>query len=214
VFTGGGGGGAEASLAEQLPAEALVVAADSGVELAQRCGLEIDVVVGDLDSVSDEALESARSAGARIVRHPVAKDATDLELALGEARQGGAERIVVVGGAEGRFDHVLGNALVLGSEQWVEIEIDAHFGRARVHVVRDERRFEGEAGELVTLLAAHGPAEGVHTQGLLYPLAGETLVPGSTRGLSNQLVDSSAVVTVRAGTVLVVRPGEPGPPLP
>jgi thiamine pyrophosphokinase len=212
VFTGGGA--VEPSLVADLPADALVVAADSGLDLARRFGVPVDVAVGDFDSVSGEALAEAEAAGTTIVRHPVAKDTTDLELALEEARRAGAARIIVVGGAEGRFDHLLGNALVLGSEQWVDLEIDARFGRASVHVVRDERRLEGAPAELVTLLAAHGPAEGVHTQGLLYPLAGETLVPGSTRGLSNQLVGSSAVVTVRAGTLLVVRPGESGPPLP
>ena len=43
----------------------------------------------------------------------------------------------------------------------------------------------GEPGELVSLLAVNGPAEGVTTEGLAYPLRGETLEPGSTRGVSN-----------------------------
>ena len=44
---------------------------------------------------------------------------------------------------------------------------------------------EGEPGELVTLVAVNGPAEGVTTEGLAYPLRGETLEPGSSRGVSN-----------------------------
>jgi thiamine pyrophosphokinase len=51
-----------------------------------------------------------------------------------------------------------------------------------------------------------GPALGVRTQGLRYPLADEELVPGSTRGVSNELLDSEATVTVERGVVLAVQP--------
>ena len=52
-------------------------------------------------------------------------------------------------------------------------------------MLRGERELEGEPGELLTLLAVNGPAEGVTTEGLAYPLRGETLEPGSSRGVSN-----------------------------
>ena len=42
--------------------------------------------------------------------------------------------------------------------------------------------FVGPAGELLTLLAVQGPATGVTTTGLRYPLHDEALTPGSTRG--------------------------------
>jgi thiamine pyrophosphokinase len=59
----------------------------------------------------------------------------------------------------------------------------------------------------VSLLALHGPAEGVRTQGLAYPLAGETLEPGSSRGVSNVFSADVARVSVERGTLLAVRPG-------
>ena len=65
-----------------LPDAKSVVAADGGLLRARGLGLTVDVVVGDLDSVTPEALAAAEAAGARVVRHPQAKDATDLELAL------------------------------------------------------------------------------------------------------------------------------------
>ena len=51
------------------------------------------------------------------------------------------------------------------------MRLDAQVGRALVHVIRDERALEGEPDELVSLLALHGPAEGVRTEGLAYPLS-------------------------------------------
>jgi thiamine pyrophosphokinase len=67
-----------------LPPAETVVAADGGLLRARALGLGVDVVVGDLDSATPEALAAAEAEGARIVRHPQAKDATDLELALDE----------------------------------------------------------------------------------------------------------------------------------
>jgi thiamine pyrophosphokinase len=46
----------------------------------------------------------------------------------------------------------------------------------------------------------------VKTQGLRYPLEEEALLPGSSRGVSNEVLSSSAVVSLSAGTLLVIRP--------
>jgi thiamine pyrophosphokinase len=64
----------------------------------------------------------------------------------------------------------------------------------------------GTSGGLVTLLPLGGPAEGVTTTGLEYPLANETLHEGSTRGVSNLLVGAEATVSVARGVLLAVRP--------
>ena len=189
-----------------LPAARTVVAADGGLDRARALGLEVDVVVGDLDSVTPDALAAAESAGARIVRHPQAKDATDLELALDEAVALSATRALVVASAEGRLDHLLGSLLLFAAERYAALELDALVGGALVHVVRAERRLEGSAGELLTLVPLGGPATGVTTEGLQYPLAGETLAPGTTRGVSNVFLAEVATVTVGSGTLLAIRP--------
>jgi thiamine pyrophosphokinase len=47
----------------------------------------------------------------------------------------------------------------------------------------------------------------VSTDGLRYPLRGEALLPGSSRGISNEVADpETASVQVEAGVLLVVRP--------
>jgi thiamine pyrophosphokinase len=66
---------------------------------------------------------------------------------------------------------------------------------------------EGTPGELISLFAAGGPARGLVTHGLRWRLDGDDLVPGSTRGLSNEFVETTATVQVREGVVIAVRPG-------
>jgi thiamine pyrophosphokinase len=190
-----------------VPPGAFVIAADRGVEHALTLGLEVSLVVGDLDSADPDAVRNAERAGARIERHPVAKDATDLELALDAALRPSPARILVLAGDGGRLDHLLAGLLLLGAEKYAPVEIEAWVGPARVRVVRRESVLTSEPGELVSLLALGGAARGVATHGLVYPLAGETLEPGSSRGLSNVFADTTARVTVEEGVLLAVQPG-------
>jgi thiamine pyrophosphokinase len=203
-----GGGPLSPRAAEAVPRGAVVIAADDGLEQAQALGLEVAVAVGDFDSASPEAVARAEAAGTGIERHPTDKDATDLELALDAASRLRPSRILVLAPRGGRLDHELAALLALASVRYTGSQIDALVGEAHVHVVRETRVLVGEAGELVSLLAVKGPAEGVTTDGLVYPLRGETLEPGSTRGVSNVFATESARVDVARGVVLAIRPGE------
>jgi thiamine pyrophosphokinase len=190
-----------------VPDAGTVVAADGGLDRALALGLAVDIVIGDLDSVSDAALAAAEAAGTRVVRHPAAKDATDLELALDEAVALGARRVLVVASADGRLDHLLASLELLGADRYAELELDAAVGDALVHVIRGRRVLAGTPGDLVSLIPVAGPVGGVTTSGLEYPLSGETLAPGTTRGVSNVFVDAEAVVEVATGVLLAIRPG-------
>jgi thiamine pyrophosphokinase len=187
----------------------VVVAADSGIAHALALGLRIDIAVGDFDSVDPELLATVEAGGTRMERHPTAKDATDLELALDTAIGLGAGRVVVLGGHGGRLDHFLANAHVLAAPKYAAVVVEALVGEAVVSVVRPGPgiRFGGRPGQLVTILPVHGPAEGVCTEGLRFPLHDETLPSGTTRGVSNELVATAASVRIGGGAALVVRPG-------
>jgi len=191
-------GGPDVPAGIAVPAGASVIAADGGAEL----GVPVELAVGDFDSITAETLATV----ARVERHPAAKDATDLELALDAALRLEAERILVVGSAGGRLDHLLGSLLLLAGEKYGAVEIDARLGAAQVHVVRGERVLAGEPGELISLFALGGPAEGVVTDGLVYPLRDETLEPGSSRGTSNEFAAAEARISVGRGVLLAVRP--------
>ena len=52
----------------EVPAARAVVAADGGLDRAASLGLAVDVVVGDLDSVSPAELERAEANGVRVTQ--------------------------------------------------------------------------------------------------------------------------------------------------
>jgi thiamine pyrophosphokinase len=207
VFAGSGPVGP--AVRARLPVDADVLAADSGLGVANALGVHVDHLVGDLDSVDPAALEGAVAAGTTVDRHPAEKDATDLELALDAAIARGARRVVVVDGGGDRLDHLLGNLLLLASSGMAGIDVEAYTGSARVVLARGGSppvAIAGEPGSLVSLLPVGGPARGIVTDGLRYPLRNEELPAGTSRGVSNELVGARATVHLAQGLLLVVQP--------
>lgn len=191
-----------------LPPASAVVAADSGAVHAVGAGRTVDVLVGDLDSIPPALAHELEAHGVEVRRFPPDKDATDLALALDVALELGATAVTLVGGGGGRLDHLLANLLLLAADEYAGVEVDAVMGPAHVAVVRGHRRLSGRVGELLSLLPVGGPARGVTTEGLHYPLRAATLRPGTSWGVSNRFAAAEATVTVTDGVVLAVAPGE------
>lgn len=208
LFTGGEP--VDPGIEQLLPAADVVIAADSGLAAAVALGRRVDLVIGDLDSAEPAMVQAAEAAGADVERHPVAKSETDLELGLVAALHRGATHVVVVGGYGGRLDHFLANALLLASPRFASTRIEAYMGAARITVVRDRAVLHGSVGDVVSLLAVGGPATGVRTEGLEYPLHGEQLDAASTRGVSNVFAAPRAAVSLENGVLLAVQPQRGG----
>jgi thiamine pyrophosphokinase len=191
-----------------LPVPDRVVAADSGYRNAEALGFDVDVVIGDFDSLP---ADSDLPPGVERVSYPTDKDATDLELAFEFALGVDAERIVLVGGEGGRFDHELATTMLLGSPRWAGVpEVEWVRSDAHCHVIRNTKRIHGDSGATISLIAIAGDATGVSTLGLQWDLASETLHQGSTRGVSNRFAAPEAMVRVESGALLAVvpRPGQ------
>ncbi len=193
------------------PADASVIAADRGVDHARRRGMTIDLVVGDLDSAGPDALAWATEGGARIERHAVDKDQTDLELALNAALVMAPDRIVITGISGGRLDHLVANVALACSADYRTVTVDIVSGDDRMFVVWGARRLVAETGRLVTLLPLLGDVHGVTTAGLRFALRGETLPAGSPRGVSNRATSDRLTVEVSSGVLLVIMPGDDEP---
>jgi thiamine pyrophosphokinase len=207
-----GGGVIDRRVVDHLPAERLVVAADSGLDHALELGLHVDLLVGDLDSVSDHGLATADAQGTPIERHRPDKDATDTELALVAAVGRGCSHLIGVGGPrpdDSRLDHELGVLFAFAAPSLADREVELWWGSAHVLVVHGPgvAVMHAPPGAVISLLPLHGPATGVSTAGLRYPLQSEPLLAGSGRGISNEVAAAGrAVVELEAGTLLVIHP--------
>lgn len=197
------------SAAARAPAEHfdLVIAADGGLDLAERLGIDVHEVVGDLDSATPGGLARARDLGVGVRAHPTEKDQTDLELAIQRALREQPDQIHVLGAAGGRPDHWLANLLLLAAAAESGSTIDAEMDGWTVSAVVPPSPFAAEAapGQLISLVPVGGDAIGVTTQGLEYSLDGEVLTHGSARGVSNVASGGPVRVQLDAGTLLLFR---------
>jgi len=190
----------------------LIVAADGGAGWLAVQGFTPHVVVGDLDSIAVGLLDALEADGVTIERHPADKDQSDAELAVARAVASGARRVIVLGALGGeRLDHELSNLLMLTDPAWSSVDLRIVRDDTSVRAVIDGGRLvlDGATGDIVTLLPI-GDADGVTTDGLAYPLAGDTLRMGQSRGLSNVIATTPASVRLQAGTLLVVEQKQRG----
>jgi thiamine pyrophosphokinase len=191
----------------ELDGADLIVAADGGTLALERWGVTPHAIVGDLDSLGMERALEYGKRGVTVVPFAVDKDESDLELAIAFALERKADDIVLLGVFGGaRFDHELANTLLLAGDAYRGLRLRAIRGDTSVRVLHGGQtlRLFGAAGDLVTLLALRGDAEGVRTHRLRYPLAGEPLHFGAARGLSNVVVSEGATVTCERGALLVI----------
>jgi thiamine pyrophosphokinase len=187
-----------------------VIAADGGALHASRLGRRPDRVVGDLVSLDPAALSVLEADRIPIDRAPTGKDESDTELAVLAAVARGATRVTVVGAFGGpRLDHAFANVWLLAHPVLAGRDARLLDATARVRLLSAseggaEALLDGRPGDLVTLLPFAGPADGIVTDGLGYPLRGESLVPGPARGLSNVRLADRAVVRLTAGRLLII----------
>lgn len=191
----------------------LVIAADGGASGAERLGLALDLLIGDMDSIDVEHLARLRDAGVRVELAPVAKDETDTELAVQAALARGADGLTILGAFGGRrFDHALANVGLLALPVLADRAVELLDATTRVTVVRApdtggrpvHRPLPGRVGDTVSLIPFGADVAGITTEGLRYALLDGTLTVGPARGLSNVRLVSEAAVTVRRGLLLIV----------
>jgi len=180
------------AIVEDLANDALVIGADGGGERLLAAGIEPDVVVGDLDSLSAVAQKQFSD---RLVRDS-APDSSDLEKAVAWARTEGADDIVVIGWSGGRLDHTLA-ALALAFEG-----VQLHDDRFLVTAVAGSAEITAQPGTLFSLMAL--PEAVVSVGGARWNLEQESLTMGA-RGMHNEVAAGGRVqVECHTGKLLLL----------
>ncbi len=182
----------------------LIVAADGGGRHCLRLGVRPHALIGDLDSLTADEVRRLAAQGAQVLRYPVRKDETDLELALLWAAERGATRMDILAGLGGRWDQSLANLILAAHPRLQGRTLTFYDGPQRLFLIRGCTPIHGRPGDLVSLIPLTGPAHGVTTEGLEYPLREGTLPFGVSLGVSNRLTAPQARVCVRRGLVLGV----------
>ena len=133
------------------------------------------------------------------------KDDTDSECALQIALDHGADHIIIIGATGTRIDHVLGNISLLGkamSEGKMAELLDTH---NRIRMINNELEIEKnkQYGKYVSIIPVCKNNK-ITLEGFKYPLKDYTFEGFNTLGISNEIVDDIAKITVNEGQYIVI----------
>ena len=180
-----------------------IIAADGGTRHLFRLGVPPDVVIGDMDSLTEEVSSWLAEAGSDMIRYDPVKDETDLELALLYAQKFD-EEILLFGALGGRLDQMLANILLLAHPALVDCSITLVERYERAWLITSQTEFSGQEGDTVSLIPLDGDVVVKQTIGLRWPLIDSVLSFGLARGVSNVMTAVSASVEVASGKLLCI----------
>jgi thiamine pyrophosphokinase len=191
----------------------LVIAVDGGYRSLASIGRHPDLVVGDFDSLGFVP------EGNDVLRFPVEKDASDMELALQGAIRGGCDELVFYGALSQRLDHTLANIqLMVGCARrglrmfgigpdFCLAVLDADGQSTLSFDAFDETLLPKAAyGDFISVFSYGGTAKGVCEVGLKYPLDQAAVRDDVSLGLSNEFTGAASCVSVAEGTLIVTFP--------
>jgi len=185
-------------------ADDYIICADGGTQHALALGLRPHLVIGDMDSLTQEAWEQLEEEQIPIDLHPRDKNETDLELALNAALGRQPSSILIVAALGRRLDQTLGNISLLSDARLAALDIRLDDGVEEVFLCRAQVEIAGDKGDILSLIPWNSPAHDIRTNGLKWPLNDETLYPEKTRGISNEMLGGHATVRLASGLLLIV----------
>lgn len=183
----------------------VLICADGGGRYAYELGLAPQALVGDMDSLSPEIQRCFEEEGTHIERHPKDKDKTDTELALEYAFALAPDEIIILAAMGGRLDHTLANVSLLATGVKKKISVRLIDEWCEVFMVERKAVVEGKAGQTVSIFPFSDEASGVSLEGFAYLLTDGVMAREKPYGISNRLKEPHGVISVKKGSLLVIR---------
>ena len=179
-----------------------VIAADAGYVHLEGIGIVPDLAIGDFDSLGYVP------SSVPVLRHPVEKDSSDMELAMEHAAGQGFDELLVYGALGRRLDHSIANLQLFAAYSERGVKVTAIDPAVVLRLLTGPASFDIPASGpgTVSVFSACDQSLGVTEQGMKYSLEGATLTNRTSLGLSNELLDGPARVSVESGTLYVFYP--------
>ncbi len=179
----------------------LILCADSAYLPAAREGITPHVIIGDFDHDTDTI---PKDTPARVITVPSEKDDTDTMLCLKYAIAEGAREVTILGGIGGRLDHTFANlqSLYYAEKEGIPARLVGSHDEA--FLVTREGTVPRRDGWYLSVFAFGGDARGVTISGTKYEVADVSLCSHFPLGVSNEITEKEAKITVNEGVLLMI----------
>jgi len=181
-----------------------IICADGGTRHALALNIQPNLVIGDMDSLEKTQWQNLEKSGVSIELFPRDKNETDLELAINRAIKLVPKEIIVVAALGGRIDQTLANLALLSDIRLSTFDVRLDDGLEEIFICRDQVQVQGRSGDIVSLIPWQGAVSNIQTKNLRWPLQKETLYSDKTRGISNEMTDNTASISIGLGLLLVI----------
>lgn len=190
------------------------IAADSGLVMADKLGLTVDLLLGDYDSVDKKIFEKYNR-NTKTITYPCEKDYTDTHLALKKAiekikksqdtpKDSTDDEIAIIGATGTRYDHAFTNIFVLDESLEAGIRCAIYDKNNKIYLADKsfEIRKDKQFGDYLSF-APMTPEAGLSLSGVKYPLDRYTLRQGESICQSNEITEMIAKVEILTGKLVV-----------
>jgi len=177
----------------------VVLCADGGWHHAAALGVRPDLLLGDMDSISDLPQDIPMR------RLPPEKDDTDTMLAIREGLARGCDDFLLLGALGGRLDHTFANlqALCFAAAEGATAEAQGQGQTARL-LLPGHHRIPRKEGVYLSLFALSDRVEGITLRGVKYKVENFTLSRSLPMGVSNEFAAAEAEISFAAGQMLMI----------
>ena len=183
-----------------------IIIADGGARLLMKYGLGADILLGDLDSIGEEALTYIKEHEIEVKKFPAKKDFTDTELALSYLVDEEYKDIVILGALGTRLDHELANLMNLKKlyKKGIRAKIEDDYNEV-IYVEEGSYDFEKTNKKYFSLINA-GDRMNFTTKGFYYEVEDlEINSENPSRGVSNEMVGEKATIKINSGSAFIIQ---------
>ncbi|MDE6584645.1 MAG: thiamine diphosphokinase [Anaeroplasmataceae bacterium] len=177
-----------------------LIGVDEGAYIALKNGIELDVAIGDFDSIDAEKLSFIQSKTKTIILSNKKND-TDTWAALKLCKD--ASRIIILGGIQGkRIEHFIANLMLM--EKYPRVEMLDN--NSHMYIMDSSFSIRKTEYKFISFFALQDTI--ISLEGFAYPLNNYYLKNTDPLTISNELTTERGIITLKGGRVLVIQSKE------
>ena len=178
-----------------------LICADGGADFALRVGLTPDYIIGDLDSISKEAIKKFKNTS-KILQYKGQND-TDVEKCLKFAIKNKFNEALLIGVTGNRLDHTICNlGIVLKFFSKIKLSLLAESSYLKPYT--GNVQLKTIKGEIISLYGFDKKTK-INSEGLKYPLKNISLPFGEKESTSNVSTSNSIQLKIKNGIIFIIR---------
>jgi thiamine pyrophosphokinase len=178
-----------------------LICADGGANSALKMRLLPDIIIGDLDSISQKALNHFRNES-KIIQLKRQND-TDVEKCIKYAVAKGFDEVLLTGVTGNRLDHTFCN-LGIVLKFFESIDLSLVSGNSFLKPYNGKIKLSTHPGETISIYGFNKKTK-ITSKGLKYPLSKTALLFGERESTSNIATGNEVDMNITGGLVFVIR---------